>query len=80
MAGKVVPGHFQSSQATVLEVEASSDLQGPPGTRLDTTWSHLETPQEHRKKPDLTEKCLKEKVAPGLFQSSGHRSGASGFP
>ena len=38
--------------------------------QLDTSWSHLGTPQEQRKQPDLTEKCLKQKVVPGLFQSS----------
>jgi len=31
---------------------------------------HLDTPQKHRKRPDLTGKCLKQEVVPGLFQSS----------
>ena len=59
---KVVPGLFQSSQATVLELWASPDLLGPPGTQLDTSWSHLEMPQKHRKRPRLTGKCLKQEV------------------
>ena len=67
---EVVPGLFQSSQATVLELWASPDLQGPPGTQLDTFWSHLDTPPKHRKRADLTGKCLKQKVVPGLFQRS----------
>ena len=44
---KVVPGLFQSSQATVLELWASLHLEGPPGTQLDTSWSLLDT-----KRPD----------------------------
>ena len=60
----------QSSQATVLELCAFPDLQGPPETQLDTSRSHLETPQKHRKRPNLTGKCLKQEVVPGLFQSS----------
>ena len=60
-----------SSQATVLELVASPDLLGPPGTQIDVSWSHPETPpQEHRKPPNLTEKYVKQKVVPGLFQSS----------
>ena len=54
---KVVPGLFQNSQATVLELWASPDLQGPPGTQL-VIWGRLDTPQKHRKRPDLTGKCL----------------------
>jgi hypothetical protein len=46
---EVVQGLFQSSQATVLELWASPDLQGPPGTQLDTSWNHLDTPQKHTK-------------------------------
>jgi hypothetical protein len=60
----------QSSQATVLKLWAFPDLQGPPETQLDTSRSHLETPQKHRKQPSLTGKCLKQEVVPGLFQSS----------
>ena len=45
---KVVPGVFQSSQATVLKLWAFPDFQGPPETQLDTSWSHLETPQKQR--------------------------------
>ena len=60
----------QSSPATVLELWAFPDLQGPPETQLDTSWSHLETPQKHRKRPNLTGKCLKQEVLSGLFQSS----------
>jgi hypothetical protein len=56
------PGLFQSSQATVLELWASPDFLGPPWTQLDTSWSHLETPQKHRKRPDLTGKCLNQEV------------------
>ena len=63
------PGLFQSSQATVLELWASPDLLGPPGTQLDTSWSHLETPQKHRKQPDLTRKCLNQEVV--IQASSG---------
>ena len=32
--------------------------------------SHLETPQKHRKRPDLTEKCLKEKVVSSIGKVS----------
>jgi hypothetical protein len=39
------PGLSQSSQATLLELWASPDLLGPPGTQLDSSWSHLETPR-----------------------------------
>jgi hypothetical protein len=60
----------QSSQATFLELWAFPDLQGPPETQLDTSWSHLETPQKHRKRPNLTGKCLKQEVVLGFFQSS----------
>ena len=42
----------------------------PPGTQLDTSWSHPETPQEHRKQTNLTEKDLKQKVIESLFESS----------
>ena len=31
--------------------------------QLDPSWSHLETPQTHRKSPNLTGKCLNPKVA-----------------
>ena len=67
---KVAPGLFQSFQATVLELVASPDLLGPPGTPIDISWSHPETPQKNRKPPNLTEKCVKQKVVSGLFQSS----------
>jgi hypothetical protein len=67
----------KSSQASsralrppVLELWASPHLMGPQGTQLDASWNHPETPQEYRKRPNLTEKCLKQKVVPGLFQSS----------
>jgi hypothetical protein len=59
----------QSSPATVLELWAFPDLQGPPETQLDTSWSHLETLQKHRKRPNLTGKYLKQEVLSGLFQS-----------
>jgi hypothetical protein len=59
---EVVPGLFQSSQATILELWASPELLGPPGTQLDTSWSHLETPPKHRKRLDLTGKCLNQEV------------------
>ena len=62
LSQEVVPGFFQSSQATVQELWASPELLGPPGTQLDTSWSHLETPQKHRKRPDLTGKCLNQEV------------------
>ena len=42
----------------------------PPGTQLHTFWNQLETTQKHRKRSNLTGKCLKQKVVPGLFQSS----------
>ena len=61
---------LSSSEATCLELLASPDLLGPPETQIDTSWSHPETPHEHRKRPNLTEKCFKQKVVPGLFQSS----------
>jgi hypothetical protein len=35
-----------------------------------TPRSHLETPQKHRKQPDLTGNRLKQEVVPGFFQSS----------
>ena len=56
------PGLFQSSQATILELWAPPDLLGPPWMQLDTSWSDVETPQGQKKRPDLTEKCLKQKV------------------
>ena len=59
---KVVPGLFQSSQATVLELWASPDLLRLLWTQFDEYWSHLETPQKHRKRPDLTGKCLNQEV------------------
>ena len=59
---EVIPGLSQSYQATVLELWASPDLQGPLRTQLDTSWSQLETPQKHRKRPDLTGKCLNQEV------------------
>jgi hypothetical protein len=37
---------------------SSRDLTG----RSSTSWSHLETPQKHRKRPDLIGKCLNQKV------------------
>ena len=37
------PSLVQSSGATVLELWASPDLLRPPGTQLDSSWSHLET-------------------------------------
>ena len=56
-------------------VEASSRALRPPfwssrlslssrdlTRRSSTSWSHLETPQKHRKKPYLTGKCLNQKV------------------
>ena len=64
------PGFFQSSQATVLELWPSPDLEGLPGTQLDISWSHLGTTQKHRKRPDLTGTCLEQKVVLVLFQSS----------
>ena len=36
---EVLRGLFQSSQATVLELWASPDLQGRPGSPEDTSWS-----------------------------------------
>ena len=78
---EVVTGLFQSSQATVLELWASPEVLGTPGTLLDTSCSHQDTPKAHRKRPHLTGKCLKQKVVPGLFlELSGHHSGALGFP
>ena len=67
---KVVPSIFQSSQATVLELWASPEVLGLPGTLLDVSCSHEDTPQTHRQRSHLTGKCLKQKVVPGLFQSS----------
>ena len=64
------PRHFQSSQAIVLELWASPDLLRTPWSQLDISLTNLETPQTHTRRPNLTEKCLKQKVAPGLFQSS----------
>ncbi len=43
---EVIQSRSQSSQATVLELWAFPDLQGPPGTQLNTSWSHLKTPQD----------------------------------
>ena len=37
------PSLVQSSRATVLELWASPDLLRPPGTQLDSSWSHQET-------------------------------------
>ena len=61
---------LQSSQATVLELWASPDLLRPPGTQFDTSWSHLETPQQHRKRPDLTGKCFDQEVTRRAFSLS----------
>ena len=62
------PVFFQSSQATVLELWASPEVLGPPGTLLDTSCSHQETPKAHRKRPHLTGKCLtSRKSRPGCF-------------
>jgi hypothetical protein len=46
---EVVPGLFQSSQATVLELWASPDLKRPPEMQLNTFWNQLETTQNHKK-------------------------------
>ena len=71
------PDLSQSSQATVLELLAFPEIQELPRTQLEPSWSHLETHQKHRKRPDLTGKCLNQKV---VIQASGHHSGALGFP
>ena len=39
---KVVPGLFQSSQATVLELWASPHVLGPPGKQWGTSWTQNE--------------------------------------
>ena len=67
---EIRPGLIQSSQSTILELWASSDLPGPPRTQLDTSWTYLETPKKHRKQPDVTGKYHNQEVVPGLFQSS----------
>ena len=44
------PSLFQSSQGTVKELQASPDFLRPPGTQLDSSWSHLETNRpDHQK-------------------------------
>ena len=74
-SGSRHPGLFQSSQATVLELWASPDVLGPPGTQLFTSWNHLDwtrprnteaqkTTTHDRKMPQS------ESRHPGLFQSS----------
>ena len=49
---------------------AAPDLQRPPSTQLDTSWSHLKTLQKHRKTTRLDRKCVNQQVVPGIFQSS----------
>ena len=61
-SGSRHPGLFQSSQATVLELWVVGALEGPPWTQLDSVWSHPQTPQKHRKQPDLTAKCFNPEV------------------
>jgi hypothetical protein len=46
--GNPYPGLFQSSQASPALLR--------PRTQRNTSWNHLETPQKHRKRPDLTGK------------------------
>ena len=72
------PRHFQSSQATVLELWASPDLLRTPWSQLDISLSNLETPQTHTRRPNLTGKCLSKVVIQAssralqpLFWSSG---------
>jgi len=56
------PGLLQSSQATVLELWASPHLLRTPWSQLDTSCSHQDRPQTHRKRPHLTGKSFKQKV------------------
>ena len=60
--GSLHPRHFQSSQATVLELWASPDLLRTPWSQLDISLSNLETPQTHTRRPNLTGKCLSKVV------------------
>ena len=64
------PRPLPELSTTVVELWASPDLQEPPGTQLHTFWNQLETTQNHRKRANLTGTDLKQKVVPGLFQSS----------
>jgi hypothetical protein len=74
---KVVPGLFQSFQATILELWASLHLLGVPGTQIDTSRSHPET----QKTTKLDRKMPPAESHPRpLPELSGHRSGAVGFP
>ena len=45
---EVVPGLFWSSQATILELWASPDLLGPPGTLLGVSCSQQNTNRRDR--------------------------------
>ena len=47
-SGNRHPGIFQSSQATVLELWASPELLGPPGTQIDTSLGHLDAPEAQK--------------------------------
>ena len=80
---EVVPGLFQSSQATVLELWASPEVLGPPGTLLDTSCSHTRNAQgtQKQKTTTLDRKMPQAFSRPRrLLELSGHHSGALGFP
>ena len=55
---KVVPGLFQSSQATVLELWASPELLGPPWTQLDTSWGHMVTKRPDHQKVGVSRRAF----------------------
>ena len=55
----------RSSQATVLELQASPDLLRPPWTQLDTSWGHLDT-----KRPDYQQVGVSRWASPAIIKLS----------
>ena len=79
---EVVPGFFQSSQATVLELWASPEVLEPPGTLLDTSCSHTRNAQgtQKQKTTTLDRKMPQAFSRPRpLLELSGHHSRPSSF-
>ena len=61
-----LPGLFQSSQATILELWASLHLLDVPGTQIDTSRNHPET----QKTTKLDRNMPPAESRLGLFESS----------
>ena len=69
----------QSSPATILELWASPDMEGPPWTPLDTSSSHLDSTREHRKQPDST-KIAKRGIPGKQLRTTISSIGTSFYP